>query len=591
MFIKREKYRYSIFIKLLIGLLLVIIPLYLLGLFINISGAKDIKQKILVSTKQQVYNYLDGLEREVERIIKVQREYLNDSNILKLSITAEVISDYEKIQCMLRVMSHMNMIKTLSPYVENVNVHIPLIERTISVNNGLRPLDIEELNALKSHSSLYGLPIVWWNDRLFLNVPFADPKLSYSKGPIFDLSVELSKRMIEKDLNKLISYAGSGVVIVNNQTGHIIGGGNHSILYNVNNLFNRNEIYESKEGQGTIKIENQDFLLVYKYSEYLDSTLLAFIPQRQVLGPLDSYNRLSWALSGLAVIIIFFFAIWIYKMVMQPLDSMVEAFGEVEKGNLNISIHRKNKDEFGYLYEQFNEMVRNIESLFDQMYEQKIRAQNAELKQLQYQINPHFLYNSIFLIYRMAKLEDYDSIIRLTKHLGTYYQFITRNASDIIPFQEEIEHVRNYIEIQSIRFGNRIKVVWQQEVQDYSNIMVPRLILQPFIENAYQHGLGNKLSDGEIHINISGNDQRVSISVEDNGEGMDHEDLVKLQNRISHMNGEIETTAIVNIHRRLKLKYGNSSGVTVSKSEMGGFKAVIDIFLKGDHNVSTVNSG
>lgn len=590
MYIKRKKIRSSIFIKLLIGLLLVIIPLYLLGLFINISGAKDIEQKILKSTKQQVYNYLDSLEKEVERIIKVQREYLNDSNILKLSITAEIMSDYERIQCMLRIMSQMNIIKTLSPYVENVNVHIPLIDRTISMNRGLDYLDIEELNALKSHTSLYGSPIIWWNNSMYLNVPFADPRLSYSNGPVFDLSVELSQTMIEKDLGKLISYPGSGAIIINNQNGHIIGDDNNHILPNIINHYNSEKVKKNKEGQGTVKFDDQDFLLVYKYSEYLDFTLLAFIPQKQILGSLESYNRLSWVLSGLAVIIVFFFAVWTYKMVMEPLESMVEAFGEVEKGNLNVSIYRKNKDEFGYLYEQFNEMVRNLESLFNQTYEQQIRLKNAELKQLQYQINPHFLYNSIFLIYRMAKLEDYKSIIKLSKHLGSYYQFITRNDSDIIPLQYEIEHAKNYIEVQGIRFGDRIKVVWQQDKKDYSHVLVPRLILQPLIENAYQHGLGNKLKNGEIRIKIAASEDRVTISVEDNGEGTGHEELVKLQEKLTDINREIETTAIVNIHRRLRIKYGHSSGVTVSKSEMGGFKAVIDIDLKGDHNVSVVDS-
>jgi len=189
----------------------------------------------------------------------------------------------------------------------------------------------------------------------------------------------------------------------------------------------------------------------------------------------------------------------------------------------------------------------------------------------------------------MAKMEDYDGVIKLAEHLGYYYQFITRSDRDVIPLQEEIKHAKNYVEIQNVRFGDRIKVVWQQDERDYSRIMVPRLILQPLIENAYQHGLKNKLKDGEIRIKIATDDRRISISIEDNGVGIDNEALLKLQDKLSNMDEEIETTAIVNIHRRLRIKYGYPSGVTVSRSQIGGFKAAIEIFLEGDHDVSAID--
>ena len=578
--IKQGRYKLSIFIKLLIGLLLVIAPLYLLGLFINLSGANDIRKEISKSISEKMDYYLNTLESEVERIITVQREYLNDSNILRLSVTAETMSDYERIQNILNVMSYIQMLNTLSPYVKNVNVHIPLLNRTISINNSIDNLNLEEMNALKSYTSLYGSPIILWNDRLFLNVPYVDPKLTYSKEPIFDLSIELSQTVLQEDLDKFVTYPGSEAIIISEEDGWIIGKDADMVSY-ARDFVKQNETNDIMLGQEITTINKKEFLLVYKKSSFLKFTLLAFIPEEEILAPLDNYKRLSWILSGLSIFIILIFAIWLYKLVMQPLDRLVGAFGQVEKGNLDVSIYRKNNDEFKYLYEQFNEMVINIKFLLNQMYEQRTRVQKAELKQLQYQINPHFLYNSIFLIYRMAKLEDYDNIIRLSQHLGTYYQFITRSAKLEIPLEDEMNHAKDYIEIQNIRFGDRIKVKWEQTEGDYTTVLVPRLIMQPFIENAYYHGLGNKLKDGKINVSITVDHDRINISIQDNGLGIEGDDLISLQNSLSNMSQEIETTAILNIHRRLQIRYGGSSGVTVSKGELGGLKFTIDIFLKG----------
>ena len=564
----------------MIGLLLVIVPLYFLGLFINLSGANDIRKEISKSISEQMNYYISTLESEVERIIIVQREYLNDPNILRLSVRAETMSDYERIQNILNVMSQIQMLYTISPYIKNVNVHIPLIERTISIDSSMHDLNSDEMNALKLYTSLYGSPIIWWENRLFLNVPFVDSKLSYSKEPIFDLSVELSQTVLEEYLRNLITYPGSEAIIINKEDGWVIGSKDAKLISYAKNFLDKNAVKSVMEDQKIINVDKKDYLLFYRKSTFLNVTLLALIPEKEILGPFDNYKRLSWILSGLSILIILIFAIWLYKLVMQPLDRLVGAFGQVEKGNLDVSIYRESNDEFRYLYEQFNEMVKNIKFLFNQMYEQRTRVQNAELKQLQYQINPHFLYNSIFLIYRMAKLEDYDNIVRLSQHLGTYYQFITRNAKQEIPFEDEINHAKDYIEIQNIRFGDRIKVEWEQTEGEYSTILVPRLIMQPFIENAYYHGLGNKLKDGKIHISITIIHDRINISIQDNGLGIEDEDLISLQKSLSSTSQEIETTAILNIHRRLQIRYGDSSGLTVSRGELGGLKIEIDIFQK-----------
>ena len=458
------------------------------------------------------------------------------------------------------------------------------MNRTISTEYSINELNVEELNVLKSYTSLYGPPIIRWDNRLFLNVPFVDPKLSYSKEPIFDISVELSQAELESNLNKLLSHEGSNAFIIDRLAEWSIGG-NRSLISFGKSFIGQVDAENMLEGQKTVRVDGRDFLMVYKTSDLLGFVLFVLIPKKAVSAPLDSYSRLSWILSGLSGFIILIFTVWIYSLVMQPLDKLISAFGQVEEGNLEVAVYRKSRDEFGYLYHQFNEMVKNLKSLFQQTYEQKTRLKNAELKQLQYQINPHFLYNSIFLIYRMAKVEDYKNIIRLSQHLGNYYQFITRNAKDEIPLSDEINHAKDYTEIQNIRFGDRIKVIWEQDDGDYENILVPRLILQPLIENAYYHGLRNKASGGIILIRLSANPSQISISIQDNGSELKDEEIAALQQSLMDVSGEIEVTAILNIHRRLQIRYGSNSGVTVSRGELGGLKVNLTACLKENRNV------
>ncbi|PIB49060.1 hypothetical protein AOA60_29080, partial [Pseudomonas sp. 2822-17] len=120
-----------------------------------------------------------------------------------------------------------------------------------------------------------------------------------------------------------------------------------------------------------------------------------------------------------------------------------------EKGGLDQPIEHSKKDEFGFLYDRYNKMMRRLKVLIDQDYKQKMMMQKAELKQLQSQINPHFLYNSFFILNSLAKIEDTERIELFTNMLGEYFRFITKNGESEVPLVDEIKHARTYTEIQS----------------------------------------------------------------------------------------------------------------------------------------------
>jgi two-component system sensor histidine kinase YesM len=160
-------------------------------------------------------------------------------------------------------------------------------------------------------------------------------------------------------------------------------------------------------------------------------------------------------------------------------------------------------------------------------------------------------------------------------YIGQYFQFITRNDEDEIPLELEVEHSRTYVEMQRICYGERIQVLFEGDVPA---IDVPRLILQPIIENAYKHALGNMLQPGELWVHSERRDGDFLLYVEDNGRSITDEEIDLLQKKLRYSSNRIEeTTGLMNVHRRIQLRYGEAYGITVSRSELGGLQVIIKL--------------
>lgn len=248
-------------------------------------------------------------------------------------------------------------------------------------------------------------------------------------------------------------------------------------------------------------------------------------------------------------------------------------------------IRRRGKDEFHYLYEHFNHMASQLKKLIQEVYEQTIHSQKSELKQLQSQINPHFLYNSLYILYRMAQDEDCGGVSTLSKHLGDYFKFITQNKTDIIPLENEIHHAQTYTAIQQTRFSNRISCSFEI-IGSSGGWEVPRLIIQPILENAFVHGLADVYDGGVMNTRNIVEPLKVIIEVTDNGIGMSDEQLDEWGRRLqmAQMTDDSENSnGMWNVHRRLVLHYGHSSGLQIKSNDLGGLTVVIEINLpEGD---------
>lgn len=271
-------------------------------------------------------------------------------------------------------------------------------------------------------------------------------------------------------------------------------------------------------------------------------------------------------------------------MVHKPLSKLTDAFDEVEHGNFQVQIIQTGNDDFAYLYHAFNNMALKLSRLIEQDYNQKLLLQKAEMKQLQAQINPHFLYNSFFMLQRMIRFEPEEASM-VANALASCFRYITKNSMDHVTLAEEYAHMKNYVYIQGLRFAGRIQIELEELPDCFSSLSVPKLILQPILENAFQYGLKNKMCDGLIRVRFLSKEHSLLMIIEDNGEELSDELLTTLQKKLqdsAHSSAGVEMSGILNIQRRLHIFSNDRDTLEISRSLLGGLCATIMLHMESD---------
>ncbi|MFD2329341.1 sensor histidine kinase [Cohnella sp. GCM10020058] len=558
--------------KIALTFLAVLTPLFYLGLRMNDAGADIVRHEIAGSLSSRVELYMDILDGDFDRTIRLLREYVNDEDLMKLSTTSDIMPVTERTRSVLRLKQQMDLLSRSSTFIENAQVFIPRMNRTVaSYSNSIVDFDEEMFQALSEPLNPLEAPFLIWNNRVFVTMPYG--YLDHS--PLFLIAVEISGDEISAQLKQFALEDSIAVLASNRMVWSSLGGNAPDVDNETKDL-----LYKAEEGDRRVVIDKRDYLLSVKKSEILNSKLLMVVPSKKVERPLDRYRSWVFVLYGVAVLVIVAFSFGMYRIIHRPLRLLVRSFRKIEQGRFDVSIDYPFQDEFGYLYRQLNAMIRELKRLIQEVYEQQYRIRLAELKHLQSQINPHFLYNTFFILYRMAKQDGNERIMGLTKHLGDYFQFITRDDVEEVALVSEAAHARSYTEIQAIRFSNRIAVRFADVPKEAEQLPVPRLILQPIIENAFVHSLEKRAKGGLLEVDFHITESELLIRVEDSG-GIEEAKIVQLQALLNGQQDVTVTTGMINVHRRLQIKFGESAGLRLGKGALGGLQIIVAIPLQG----------
>lgn len=567
------KMRKSILTNLIVMFIVLNVPIYIMNVYMNLQMEKSILQRSTDAVSLNARYFLKSFETEIERIDSLKNQYLAHEDFLKLANEGPFLDPYSKNQLILSVKDKLDILKTSSPFVQDVKVYFPSLKRGVfasSYEDQMPEEDITRItNSYLSNSMLYGYGSTLAMGGLY-PVPLLKNNFAYSMEIV--LNQPVLERMLQ-EIGNIDSHQNGSAILYSPELGWAVSDRKEWLDSGI--LSEQLKALDSEVRNGEyvhMTFNDKSYMVIEEVSESLGVHLMVTVPEAELTGMLQRYNYMYYVILIASLLLVLVFSYAIYRLVHRPFQQLLAGLRRVEKGDYEVVLNTRKGDEFSTVYRQFNSMASHMKVLIQEVFEHKIRLQSSELKQLQSQINPHFLYNSYYVIYRLAQSHDVEKVAEYTRFLGDYFKYITRNASDIVAFSDEISHADAYIRIQMLRFSNRIKTEVSALPEGIGQRKVPKLILQPLIENAYTHGLGTKLEDGYLKVSFLLSDGIIKIVIEDNGDDLTDATLVELHNGLTRTNDNMinETTGIINVHKRLQLRFGKEYGLTAERSKLGG---------------------
>lgn len=335
-----------------------------------------------------------------------------------------------------------------------------------------------------------------------------------------------------------------------------------------------------QQGVFEYKQNNQDYTFFYTRIDSTKDWYLCTSIETAILTKDTNDMMMKLALIYIIVIIVMMIACTLLsRSITNPILELSDIMHKVEQGDLNVRSHIKGKDEISYLSITFNKMIDRIQKLMNQIIEDEKEKREAELRVLQAQINPHFLYNTLDTLQWKAYEVDNSEMISIIESLSRFFRISLSNGKEFIPIEKEIEHVRNYLNIQSIRFSDILSYDFEIQIKD--SVPVLKLFLQPLVENSIKHGIRPKLTPGHIHIRVVQIDSKYIFEVSDNGVGISKDKLDEIKNEIKNQTPH-ESYGLINIYNRMKIVYGDCVKMEILSQKDKGTLVHIEIEMKGD---------
>ncbi|GAB2557912.1 sensor histidine kinase [Gracilibacillus alcaliphilus] len=564
--------------KMIVIFAVLLLFFYIVSLMFTNYGKQSIEEQYHESVISKVDFYGELLGEHISFIRTRQLQLFADSDVEKLNFLGGFATTYEEVELVRGIKEELYMINNSSELVTNNGIYLKSYGEVVPINNV---------------SSQYQR--IEWDNVIMEVHDNNDTALQFIDDQLYIIASDMSKEIIsyiqlseEQLIHKLAAIIegkqDAGVFLVDHVTGKIITSpnANQALIDEIMESPGNTDQSTNESAEHEVKTKNirdNPYEITTSDLPFLNMTLYTYVNSNEMTEQLSALESGFLILTIVSFLLFILFAWLVNQMIHKPLNKLVELF-QYHQENIREQINPARIDgEFAYLYYKFNEMTDRLNQSIKENYQQKLELQNSELKQLQSQINPHFLYNSFYNIYRLSKMNNLEQVATLSQKLASYYQFITKSGKDDVPFEQEYRHALDYCTIQKIRFSNRIHFYAPELTEQMQDIAVPRLLIQPIIENAFEHAFEHA-ELGIINIRVQYDRKELTITIEDNGDQLTDERLEDMQQRLLAPEQELEKTGIFNVCSRLKLKNA-ANGVFASRSHMGGLKIVMKIHGNG----------
>lgn len=578
MFIKFKRFRdFSIRTKLIIGFLTILLPLVLILSIVFYSYSAEI---VLKQSLEQTREIVEQFSISLDNYMGLMRNKM------------EILADSPTIQEELNTHQDKEDIKNDSFYSRNKRIRRIMLQIYSSVTmNDVEIYGINETNHyLSLWSKKYEIPdkdILFENAYLskgrsvFVNnINDADTiqmikmvKDLQTYKPIGYIRFGLKRNYIEKMAKNINFGSDGGVVIFDENLNKISGIAHDSVL---------SKLLKEKPSIGNFSYSEgkNEYTAVHIHSDSTGWTTVGVIPLRYINKDLAGIQYLTVIIIVLTIIIGVTVSVIIAQSLILPLENTVNALEKFSRGDFAVRLKENRCDEIGKLNRIFNKAIKEINELMQKVTQSEILNKEMEFKTLQSQMNPHFLYNTLDTINWLAFKEKQTEICNLVAAISSLIRASISNKKSIITIEQELDYVKNYIYIQHIRYKDRFDIIYDID-ESLLKQAVPKLIIQPIVENAIIHGIENSKNKNLLYISVKRENECIIIIVKDTGIGMTDEKVSELLKEPLNAEGD-EQKAHTNlglyaVHKRIQLMYGDLYGLTVQSQAGEGTTVTLHI--------------
>ncbi|WP_413378483.1 cache domain-containing sensor histidine kinase [Alkalihalobacillus sp. 1P02AB] len=355
-------------------------------------------------------------------------------------------------------------------------------------------------------------------------------------------------------------------------------------------------LHEQKSGVLEWSESNEPFVLIY--DTIAESRggwkLIKIIPASTLFE--SAYNvafiNIIFGMLGLFLVIVA--TLFVSFKITNPLTVLVKNINEVKKGNMKVQFHSLGNDEIGELGDSFKSMVKKMDQLINREYKLEIENKTNQLKVLQSQINPHFLYNALQSIGTLALKSDAPKVYTLITDLSKIMRYSINTSESMVTLSQELDYLSSYLLLQKQRFEDKLdySIIIKNDVKE---VYVPKMILQPLVENYFNHGFDSHEVVGIVSVTCNKHKDKIVIEIQDNGLGVSEERLEMINTQLATNQNMVSNSGtgigLQNVYRRLKLYYGEHTEMSLENIQTGGFNVRITLpikmegeILEGDHS-------
>jgi len=578
MFIKFKRFRdFSIRTKLIIGFLTILLPLVLILSIVFYSYSAEI---VLKQSLEQTREIVEQFSISLDNYMGLMRNKM------------EILADSPTIQEELNTHQDKEDIKNDSFYSRNKRIRRIMLQIYSSVTmNDVEIYGINETNHyLSLWSKKYEIPdkdILFENANLSKgrsvlvnNINDADTiqmikmvKDLQTYKPIGYIRFGLKRNYIEK-MAKNINFGSDGSVVIFDENLNKISGIAHDSALS--------KLLKEKPSTGNFSYSEgkNEYTAVHIHSDSTGWTTVGVIPLRYINKDLAGIQYLTVIIIVLTIIIGVAVSVIIAQSLILPLENTVNALEKFSRGDFAVRLKENRCDEIGKLNRIFNKAIKEINELMQKVTQSEILNKEMEFKTLQSQMNPHFLYNTLDAINWLAFKEKQTEICNLVAAISSLIRASISNKKSIITIEQELDYVKNYIYIQHIRYKDRFDIIYDID-ESLLKQAVPKLIIQPIVENAIIHGIENSKNKNLLYISVKRENECIIIIVKDTGIGMTDEKVSELLKEPLNAEGD-EQKAHTNlglyaVHKRIQLMYGDLYGLTVQSQAGEGTTVTLHI--------------